>query len=263
MPWTISHIAAVLPLRRSGAKPLSFAALALGACSPDFAYYIGQFKWAELAHTPLGILFLCLPCCLLLLALLQLFQHELASLLPTRALRGALHARQAPSLRSWRNLAAFSIAIVLGAATHIVWDAFTHKTAWPVANSALLQTPFVVAGQTVGLYNLLQHASTLIGAVILLLVYRSWVASDQAQAFSAQQPHTRAPLYLLAALVVTSLLAAWGLGLVFSADDTSGGYPFSAALVNFVLHSSAAFVALLFALLLFKKLKAQTQKSGS
>ena len=257
MPWTISHIAAVLPLRRCGSKRLSFAALALGACSPDFGYYIGQFKLADWAHTPWGLVLLCLPSSLALLSLLQFFQHELASLLPSATLRAALHAHRPHSLRSAHSVASLSLAIVLGAATHMVWDGFTHHSAWPVQHSSLLQMPFSIAGHTLYLYNILQHASTLIGAFILALAYRRWAASSAAQALALSPPHShqanRHPAYTLAALALAALLLGWVLGCFFAADDTSGGYPFKASVVNFVLHSSAAFVGLVLAVLLFKK----------
>jgi len=127
MPWTFAHPAAIVPLRSLCPRWLSFPALILGAMAPDFSYYVGMHgQWRTFCHTPEGILTACLPLSLLLLALLLRFAAPLTVLLPEphRALvRGQL---QPPPHPAWRAWAVAALSVLIGAATHVLWDSFTH-----------------------------------------------------------------------------------------------------------------------------------------
>ena len=81
MPWTLAHPAAVLPLRR-WPKYLPFTGLVVGSMAPDFGYYTGHFDLARDAHSPLGLLALCLPTGLLVVLLLRRLRRPLIELLP-------------------------------------------------------------------------------------------------------------------------------------------------------------------------------------
>ena len=61
MPWTLSHPAIVLPLRRFSPQPLDFAALVIGSMTPDIGYYIDRFDLSAFAHTLPGSFLACLP----------------------------------------------------------------------------------------------------------------------------------------------------------------------------------------------------------
>jgi hypothetical protein len=65
------------------------------------------------------------------------------------------------------------ISLIVGAATHIFWDGFTHENGFAVEAVPALRTfLFEVDGHEVYLYRLLQHASSLIG--LSLLAYWVW-----------------------------------------------------------------------------------------
>jgi len=83
MPWTLVHPAAVLPLRKYFANRHLFGALVVGSISPDFGYYVGRFDMATTAHTLLGLLIVCLPTGLALLALIRILHRPVANLPPT------------------------------------------------------------------------------------------------------------------------------------------------------------------------------------
>ena len=51
MPWTLSHPAIVLPLRRFSPRPFDFAALVIGSMTPDIGFYIDRFDLSTFAHT--------------------------------------------------------------------------------------------------------------------------------------------------------------------------------------------------------------------
>ena len=62
------------------------------------------------------------------------------------------------------------ISILIGSASHLLWDAFTHKSGHFVATDpdAYLRTVDLFGGQ-VPMFKILQHSSTFIGGLIILL----------------------------------------------------------------------------------------------
>jgi hypothetical protein len=162
MPWTFAHPAAVLPLRTF--KRRSFGALVIGSLAPDIGYYFGGFDLAAVAHTPLGILTLCLPTGLVLIALVRLLHRPVANLLPGPHRLALLSLPQMPRLTSPRVAWQISISVLIGAITHVAWDSFTHGTGYFVSIWPWLRAPILVLGtRTLPLYEVLQHASTALG----------------------------------------------------------------------------------------------------
>jgi hypothetical protein len=209
MPFTLSHPAAAAPfwpLVRRSWLPLS--ALAIGTMSPDFECLWRLRTESRVSHTPLGILDFCLPVGLVALAL---WVYVLRT--PTRRLL-ALPPAPLDTPRRWWLLSA--AAIVLGAATHIVWDGFTHGLDWAVRLVPGLQHIVRLGSLAIPVFNLLQHASTVIGGLIVL----GWLV---------QEIREGAPSALLAPWRITvgaALLAVAGLLAVWNAlrAETFSGY---------------------------------------
>ncbi|MGW9431393.1 DUF4184 family protein [Streptomyces decoyicus] len=144
MPFTLSHAAAVLPaIRRTGAArgPLVASALVAGSFAPDMTYYAdslvpGGMAFGEVTHSLTGVLTVDVLVTVALVGGWLLVREPLTALLP-RAWQGPVHTfvRGRPwRRRGPRGLAAlagwFLVSAVLGAATHVVWDAFTHPGRW-------------------------------------------------------------------------------------------------------------------------------------
>ena len=167
MPFTLAHPAAIAPfwpLVRRGHMPV--CAFAIGAMSPDFEYLwrlSTEWKWS---HSPPGLLYFCLPVSLLTLAFWVGVVRE-----PTRRLL-ALPSVGLSSSGLWWLVA--SAAILAGAATHIVWDGFTHGFGWAVRLVPLLRTRISVGGVDLPLFNILQHLSTITGGIVVL----AWLWSE-------------------------------------------------------------------------------------
>ena len=165
MPFTISHAAAVLPLQKTR---LPLAALMIGSMSPDFAYFLPGEPLRELTHSIAGLFWFCWP---VSLGIWFLFVRVLEQ--PTRALLpDHWHVRFAASDReiSLKKFALASAAVVLGAATHILWDSFTHRgTAVVGALPALHEVAFYYHGWRIRWFVLLQHLSSLFGLLALLV----------------------------------------------------------------------------------------------
>ena len=66
--------------------------------------------------------------------------------------------------------------MVIGAATHVAWDACTHLRGGLVAHAAWLQAPvFQYRWFVVPVYQVLQHLSTLLGMSVLIWAYGRWL----------------------------------------------------------------------------------------
>lgn len=183
MPFTLSHPAAVLPLLRT---PFSRAALVAGAVAPDMPYFLvttglpvsaqswyEPFANATTTHTLPGALTVGLPYTLALWALLLAGRRPLASLLPLPALTPVDHtARTAGAMV--RRAGWILLSALIGLATHLVWDSFTHFDGSVVTRVPWLNS--TLAGSLTWA-RALQHVST-IGGLAAIAGY-GWRRRDR------------------------------------------------------------------------------------
>lgn len=166
MPFTLAHPAAVLPFYRSRI-PLS--ALVIGSMIPDFEYFARFGYGKTFSHTLPGLLLFCLPAGLAVLWVFHRFlKQPLFALLP-RGYRLRLEKYRSRFLFLPLNRLGLAIlGILLGAITHIAWDAFTHSFGWAVVHlPALDRTLFETGWGKLRLFKILQHFSTLVGLFLL------------------------------------------------------------------------------------------------
>ena len=128
MPFTVSHVAAVLPGYRALSRARLFTAAVIGSMAPDFGMLLPGFVARWQTHSLLALFSFCLPMGLAAYGLtLLLIKPAVIEIVPDGAyarLRAA-DAMAAPRhLRAWLYAA---LAILLGAITHLIWDAFTHE----------------------------------------------------------------------------------------------------------------------------------------
>jgi hypothetical protein len=162
MPFTVSHVAAVLPFART---PLVPAALVIGSVTPDLFYFIPVDVERGISHDPLGAVTLDLGFGLLVFALWQVvFRRPVTDFAPLW-----LRTRIATLVRPPRGLAMSAALVVasllVGIATHLAWDSLTHE-GWPVLAAEIGPMP---------LYSWLQHASSVGGMVVLIVWFALWV----------------------------------------------------------------------------------------
>jgi hypothetical protein len=171
MPFPLAHPAAVLPLRRYCPRWLNFPALVVGSLSPDAGYLFGELQGGRLSHQFLGSIGFCLPVGLVLVTLLYWLRGPLVRLLPTPYQRVLVPICERPAGPLW----AIVVSLVIGAWTHVLWDSFTHKDAWFVQHSVVLQSVvFHVAGRTARVCHLLWYGCSFAGVVWLFLVFEKW-----------------------------------------------------------------------------------------
>lgn len=201
MPWTFAHPAAILPFIRVGRFSLPVPALVVGSISPDLGYYIGQFGLATFAHSLLGIFAVCLPLGALILLLFNAVRPALIQLLPDPHRRAIFEAaRGIQTAAPAQSAALTAVALIIGAATHTVWDSFTHATGLAVQWLPLLQRP--VWG--VKVHNVAQHISTLIGVSVLGLAYLRWLRFQKMPAMERVLTQERTRWIVLAGCLMST-----------------------------------------------------------
>ncbi|MGY1996670.1 DUF4184 family protein [Streptomyces rochei] len=174
MPFTLSHAAAVLPGLRAdgtGRGRLVPAVLVAGSFAPDMTYYAASFlsgamEFGDVTHSWPGVLTVDVAVAWALVGLWLSVREPLVALLPrsrqgrvAALLRcGAPRARVRPSL-----VVRWYASAVLGASTHVVWDAFTHLDRWGMRLLPVLGRE--IAGSP--LYWYLQYGGSAVAAVVL------------------------------------------------------------------------------------------------
>ncbi|MGB9492080.1 MAG: DUF4184 family protein [Terriglobales bacterium] len=166
VPFTLAHGAAALPFRR---LHLVFSGLLVGTFAPDFEYFLRFNPDDGFGHTLLGTFVLTLPLALLVLWLF----HAFVKLPVMKLLPDAIQRRLTNHLGEFgfRGAARFALivgSILLGIATHLAWDSFTHPNTWPYRHWSILSQPFhVPIAGAIQLYKVFQHGSTIIGIGVL------------------------------------------------------------------------------------------------
>jgi hypothetical protein len=137
--------------------------------SPDFVYFLRLHPSGHFGHTLPGLFLFCLPLGLAMFWLFHtLLERPLHDILPTR-----LAQPVTPAPWSWSRVGAVTLSLLLGASTHIVWDAFTHADGWGVTQLSWLHWQLFPESLALPLYKVAQHGSSLVGMVtILIWLYR-------------------------------------------------------------------------------------------
>lgn len=176
MPFTPTHVLAILPIATIPRLSLPFSALVIGSMIPDLPLFWPLPLGYEATHSVMGLVTACLPLGLACFLLFQIvMKRPLFALLPAALRRrcGALLGRR-PAL-SFGALAWASLAVLIGASTHVFWDSFTHQGRW---GSRLIpgigRTAMTVQGHALPAFKLLQYGSTLVGLPCLVLFLAAW-----------------------------------------------------------------------------------------
>ncbi|WP_347157921.1 DUF4184 family protein [Pontibacter chitinilyticus] len=172
MPFTAAHPAFVLPFLHRSKRWFSSTALIIGSMAPDSEYFLRLQKRSEISHSSIGILEFDLPLTLLLALLYhglvrdQLIQH-LPPYFRRRALAVTYQANYFTYLR--RHWLAFLVSAIIGGFSHLLWDSFTFDRGFIVEHVPLLEHVVSVAGMKMQLCRLIQHLSSVVGILLILL----------------------------------------------------------------------------------------------
>lgn len=174
MPFTISHLGAVLPFSRYLKSRQMLSAAIIGSMAPDFGIFMPWHLQRMETHGIFALVKFILPVGLVSYWMFQcIIKRALIAVLPDRAY---LLARPFIAAADIRKLLAWLLAtagILLGALTHLMWDAFTHEGARGMRMMpALDELMLGVGGHHLAGQRLLQDVSSLVGFAIIGL----WIA---------------------------------------------------------------------------------------
>jgi hypothetical protein len=221
MPFTPTHILAILPIAALKRLPLSFTALVIGSMIPDFPLFVPIAPEYETTHSARGVLTACLPlglACFLVFQLLM--KRPLFALLPVAIQRRCVSLSRTSIEPTPKALLGASLSVVIGASTHIFWDAFTHRGRWGThVFPRLNETALTIWGHALPGFKLLQHGSTLVGLPCMLLLLAAWLYRRRPEVLGGDtvlSESSKAASYLIAVAIPVSVAF-----LVWSRDDLS------------------------------------------
>ena len=179
MPLTTSHAAAVWPLSKFFPN-LPLSAMVVGAMAPDIGHLLEIPGFEETWHVPPNLFLAAVPAAMVLwLVWRQYIRDSMVDVLPP-----AMAAEWSLPRLGAAAIPTAVAAATLGACTHAIWDGFTKRTGWAVNLIPVLRREVEVIPDvwTLPVSRILQHTSTVLGAVIIVAWVARWWLSHPAEA---------------------------------------------------------------------------------
>lgn len=190
MPFTLSHPAAVIPIRKYGV----LSALVIGSMMPDTLYFLpGDLPHGghdSYGHSLPGLFLYCVPVGVALLWLFHKFMKKpLISLFPRRQHGKLLAASPAFNFWPMKRFSAIVFSVLIGAASHLTWDSFTHGNGWVAARvdffHHFLPLPWPFHLQVT---EALQYGGSVFGLMVIAYYYRRWLRHAPQQSAEVRLP---------------------------------------------------------------------------
>ena len=168
MPFTTSHTALVFPLKRMFPRLFSLSGLMAGAMSPDLIYFfLVNTEFRNYSHTWAGLFYICIPAGLIFCYIFHnYFKYQFIRHLPSpfdKFLSGL-------AVSKWpnQNWLIITLSVLIGALSHFGWDAITHPEGQFVKWYPQLNETVYLLGAERKICRIIQHASSLIGGLVLI-----------------------------------------------------------------------------------------------
>jgi hypothetical protein len=197
MPFTVSHVAAVLPGYQLLRRWRLISAAMIGSMVPDFGFLLPWHVSRTQSHSALALLKFCLPFGLVAWILFQiLVKPAWGAVLPDSWRLRLLAEHPTARLGRWQVWVAAGCAIVAGAVTHLIWDGFTHEDGRGVRMLPFLEDSGPdLAGHVLPLYRWLQHSCSVLGLAVV--IWAAWRWTRGAEKFGQRPSAPDAPLITL------------------------------------------------------------------
>ena len=173
MPFTFSHPAIILPFVSLKKKWLSATGLIVGSMIPDFEYFIRMKDKSIYSHTLAGLCWFDLPLGILVCFIYHNFVRDpfidnslklvKERLIPYKGFNWTGYFK-----RYWLVVC---VSILIGGASHILWDDFTHERGYFVKHIPFLRMWIDTRLITIHLYNLAQLLSSILGVFVITIAF--------------------------------------------------------------------------------------------
>ncbi|MGL5245650.1 MAG: DUF4184 family protein [Sarcina sp.] len=176
MPFTFAHAAIVLPANKYKSSWISFTALIIGSMLPDFEYFIRFAPYGVIGHTFLGFLYFNVPLAIIIaFAWHNIIKEPFIKSMPQLVVSSFGESiYEKFKIRNLKSGIVFIYSAIIGMATHVIWDGFTHKTGMFVNNIEFLRRTVEINGYFIPVYKFIQHGSTLIGGIFIIFCLYKW-----------------------------------------------------------------------------------------
>jgi hypothetical protein len=173
MPFTVSHLAVVLPFSRQLARWRVLSAAAMGSMVPDFHIFAPWPMGRIETHSFMALFTFSLPVGLIGYWLFQyLIKAPLIELLPDGAFERWRPFSTPASIESSRQWIFAACGVLAGAFTHLVWDAFTHEGARGIRMLPIPEEPFFDLGHHhLPFTRAMQDGSSLLGLLAVIAIF--------------------------------------------------------------------------------------------
>jgi Domain of unknown function (DUF4184) len=171
MPFTFSHPALILPSRYLPDRFYSLTGLVIGSMTPDFEYFLRMTVGSIYSHTFWGIFYFDLPVGIVLCFVFHnVVRDQLIDHLPVQLRERFWNLKtfnwNKHFKTSWKII---FISLIVGAASHILWDDFTHPLGYFVKRSSFLRHKIHFMRFQLPVYNIFQGLSSLLGGIIVCI----------------------------------------------------------------------------------------------
>jgi len=209
MPFTFSHPALAVPFYLARKRWFSLTALVAGSIAPDFAYFLRMKKTGgRFSHTIPGLFLFDLPMAILLILVFHhIVKRPLVNHLPR-----PFYQRLGPSAQGhWTGFRDRTFIIILsilvGAASHLLWDAFTHSTMdWEGIRN--IDSDFMGYRISAHAYRIIHIVNSIIG--LLFLGWLTWRMPRQAMPRRKGRSWLYWPAIVVVAAAIVALRLWWG-----------------------------------------------------
>lgn len=169
MPFTFSHPSIILPFTFLRKRWYSLTGLVIGSMVPDFEYFLRMKVESYYSHKFSGILWFDLPLGVLLAFMYHnIVRDSLLYNLPKVAKSRVIQFTNFNWNRYFiKNWPVVLISVLIGVVSHVIWDGFTHDRGYFVHRIPALLNEVVIAGERFQVCRMLQHTSTLLGAIAI------------------------------------------------------------------------------------------------
>lgn len=232
MPFTFSHPTIVLPLHFLPKKWFSFTGLIIGSLTPDFEYFIRMKVQSIYSHTLYGIFWFDLPLGLLLAYLFHnvvrnsLFFNS-PKVIQSRVL---VFTHFNWNLYFQKNWLIVIISLLIGIASHLFWDNFTHEQGYFVKNLAALNNTVTIFNFKIPYWKITQHLSSLIGMLVIVKAIMN-LPKNKIQKFYSDKKYW----FTLLLIIVFILIIRFSNGLYFTAYGNIIVSTISSALISLIV----------------------------
>jgi len=139
--------------------------------TPDFEYFMRMRLLSVYSHTWPGILWFDMPLGVALVIIYELLiKGPLITHLPAGLNRRFYSFKSYRGYYSLQYFVAIFLSVLIGAASHVAWDGFTHPAGYFVHQIPELSRIVKFHGYRAHFYTCLQYASTAAGALLILIV---------------------------------------------------------------------------------------------